>query len=41
LAQIPCSLKCILWDTSAARIISVAEYRLQLAQELPQVPQAI
>lgn len=41
LAQIPCSLKCILWDTSAARIISVAEYRLQLAQELPPAHQPI
>ena len=26
LAQIPAALKCVLWDTSARRIISVAEY---------------
>jgi acyl-lipid omega-6 desaturase (Delta-12 desaturase) len=31
LSQIPCSLKCILWDTTARRIVSVAEYQQQPA----------
>jgi omega-6 fatty acid desaturase (delta-12 desaturase) len=31
LSQIPKSLKCILWDASAQRIISVAEYRMQIS----------
>ncbi len=31
LSEIPRSLKCILWDSSAQRIITVAEYRLQMA----------
>jgi omega-6 fatty acid desaturase (delta-12 desaturase) len=39
LAQIPHSLRCILWDTSARRIISVAEYHLQLSQRPQQLRQ--
>ena len=31
LSEIPRSLKCILWDTRAQRIISVAEYQRQIA----------
>jgi omega-6 fatty acid desaturase (delta-12 desaturase) len=31
LSEIPGSLKCILWDSSAQRIITVAEYRLQVS----------
>jgi omega-6 fatty acid desaturase (delta-12 desaturase) len=31
LSEIPKSLRCILWDSTAQRIITVAEYRLQLA----------
>jgi acyl-lipid omega-6 desaturase (Delta-12 desaturase) len=33
LSEIPGALKCILWDRSAQRIISVAEYRRHLAQD--------
>ena len=32
LSHVPKSLKCILWDRSAQRIISVAEYRQQMNQ---------
>jgi len=32
LSDVPKALKCILWDTRAQRIISVAEYRKQAAQ---------
>lgn len=39
LFQIPQALKCILWDASAQRIISVAEYQLQvLGQPQPLMP---
>jgi acyl-lipid omega-6 desaturase (Delta-12 desaturase) len=34
LSQIHTALKCILWDTRAGRIISVAEYRQQLSEAL-------
>jgi acyl-lipid omega-6 desaturase (Delta-12 desaturase) len=34
LSQVPKALKYILWDTRAQRIISVAEYRQQMNQEL-------
>jgi len=32
LLQVSSALKCILWDTRAQQIISVAEYRQQLLQ---------
>ncbi|HSD39693.1 MAG TPA: fatty acid desaturase [Rhodocyclaceae bacterium] len=38
LSQIPRSLKCILWDTTARRIVSVAEYEQQVARVVSVMP---
>jgi len=41
LSEIPKSLKCILWDSTAQRIITVAEYRLQLSTAVLRVSASV